>query len=167
APGWNPGMMAPTTSRIATRASGFTARSSHRGRERAAKAAGESIPRDGATCPRTPAERALDGRCRATGVDHLPGAGGHVGDVELGDVLLGDSDARDLLGAAALAERDGVRAFAHVYDDRVEDRARLDSAPPGRLDDDRRPVVPGRQTLGGDRVHVDRLTRLGDDRLLA
>src|SRR4029078_7294849 len=98
-------------------------------------------------------------RCRATGVDDLPGAGGHVGDVELGDVLLGDSCALYLLGAPALAERDGVRAFALVYDDRVEDRARLDSAPPGRLDDDRRAVDPGRHALRRDRAHGYRAAR--------
>ena len=43
APDWNPRMTARTTSRIATRSNGFTARSSHRGQERAANAAGGGV----------------------------------------------------------------------------------------------------------------------------
>src|SRR6185436_15910343 len=165
APEWKPRTTARTMSRIATRSSGFTARSSHRDGEAAPRAVGGEW--SGVARSFQSADGDFDRWRQPTRIDDRPRARRDVGDLELREVLLGERDAGDLLWTAALPERHRIRVLALVDDDRVEDRARLDATGPGRADDDRRSVHPRVECLGGHGVDVHGLTRFGKHRLAA
>src|SRR5206468_1836650 len=167
APERNPRTTARTTSETATRSSGFTARSSHRGHENAPDGSSGAFQPIGPGRRRrasASADRYLDRRREGTRVDQGVGAGRHGRDLELGLVLLGDRDAEDLLRAVPFAEGDGELGLPFRDLDRIEDVAWLDATGPGRSHDDRGSVHAGGKAVGRDRVDIE-LPRLRDDEL--
>ena len=123
APDRKPRRTASTTSRMAMRSNGFTARDRRTGRRNGRRSPG----RDQAATALSRRRPRRPGRCRSRRGSSTSRAR-TSGIVEPGPVLLGDGDAGDLAGTASLAEGDGERAVAGIDEDRVE-RAEHGSTP--------------------------------------